>query len=355
MTPFALVEPQEAAAARADDQYVTFYLNQEAFAFPMADVIEIVRVPDTIDVPMTPPALIGLANLRGNVLTILDLRRLLNLPEAGQQESMRVIVCDVGRPVGLIVDKVARVLHVDAKHIDANALMNASMDAGLITGVAKNIDEHDLIQLVDVRAVVEHSFSTQFAAERAATAATGVSDPSAARDQEIEEKGMQETTPQSTELGNEDATQMVVFILAGQEFAVGIEAVQEITRLSEQMTQVPKTPDFIEGMVNLRGSVLPVLNMRTRFGLPRMERNDGQRILVLDLQGTRVGFITDAVVEVLRLSGVVIEQAPHLSDEQSRIMGQVINLRDRNRLIQVLDVNQLLSERERCVINQAAA
>ncbi len=521
MTQFALREQENSAARAAEDvvnQYVTFYLNQEAFAFPMAAVIEIVRVPATVNVPMTPPALVGLANLRGNVLTILELRRMLNLPEAEYHEATRVIVCDVGKPVGLVVDKVARVLNIDAEHIENDGFVNASIDAELMTGVAKNVGGHDLIQLLDVRQVVEQSFSTQFAAAgQTSTASVGdlsaergggeeaqddtqqlvsfvvddqeyafeiteveeiVRIPEAitqvprtahhvlglinlrgrllplvslrrmfslpehaldehnrilvvnlgrgrqrqqtvgivvdqvrevlrvspevqdkvpallrqggevdeigtvcrleegkrlvsvlsagalfqhpaiqqaieARAQEIEASGMQEEVSPDTELATEDETQLVVFILAEQEFAVGIEAVQEITRVAEQMTHVPKTPAFIEGMINLRGAVLPVLNMRTRFGLPRMERNDCQRILVLDLDGTRTGFITDAVVEVLRLSRSVIENAPQLSAEQTRIMGKVVNLREHKRMIQVLDVSQLLSDHERVAIEQA--
>lgn len=99
-------------------------------------------------------------------------------------------------------------------------------------------------------------------------------------------------------------------------------------------------------MVNLRGTILPVLDMRARFGLNRIERNDGQRILVLNLDGMKTGFIVDSLSEVLRLPQNVIEYSPTLSSEQTRIMGRVANLKDNNRIILVLDAKELLDDKE---------
>jgi purine-binding chemotaxis protein CheW len=140
----------------------------------------------------------------------------------------------------------------------------------------------------------------------------------------------------------EEDDKLVVFQLAGQEFGVMVEAVQEIIRVPGEMSRVPKTEAFIEGMVNLRGAVLPVLDLRARFGLERTERNDRQRILVFNQAGTCTGFIVDSVSEVLRLGKSVLEDAPRLSDEQARIMGRVANLKDQKRMIQILDAKELV-------------
>ena len=93
-----------------NSQYVTFAVGDEAFGFTMQSVREIIRIPNTVDVPLTPSALVGLANLRGAVLPILDLRTILGLPAAEASEAQRVIVTDIGTPVGLIVDKVLQVM-----------------------------------------------------------------------------------------------------------------------------------------------------------------------------------------------------------------------------------------------------
>ena len=93
-------------------QYVTFYVEKESFAFPLASVLEIIRVPETVKVPMSPKSLVGLANLRGSVLPVLDLRQILAFPQTDYSDSTRVVVTDVGTPVGLVVDRVAQVLNV---------------------------------------------------------------------------------------------------------------------------------------------------------------------------------------------------------------------------------------------------
>lgn len=99
-------------------------------------------------------------------------------------------------------------------------------------------------------------------------------------------------------------------------------------------------------MVNLRGTVLPVLDMRTRFDIDKMDKNDRQRIIVLSVDGNQTGFIVDGVAEVLRLPKDQIESSPELSEDQSRVTGEVVNLKDHERIIQVLKACELLTAKE---------
>jgi len=160
--------------------------------------------------------------------------------------------------------------------------------------------------------------------------------------QENEEEG--EAEMREMDEGDDETAQLVVFLLGEQEYGVTIDDIQEITRVPETLDKVPKTAESIEGMVNLRGTVLPVLDMRSRFDMQKMARNDRQRIIVFNLNGTRTGFIVDSVAEVLRLPRDQIEVAPQLSDDQARIMGRVINLKKEQRMIQVLATDELLAE-----------
>ena len=125
-----------------------------------------------------------------------------------------------------------------------------------------------------------------------------------------------------------------------------IMSVQEIVRVPEVLTRVPKTPGFVEGVINLRGTVLPVIDQRSRFGLPTIERNDRQRIMVYTLDGLRTGFIVDSVAEVQRIPRGQIERAPLLSDEQSRLITRVAKLDAGRRMVMLIDPHQLLGARE---------
>jgi purine-binding chemotaxis protein CheW len=145
---------------------------------------------------------------------------------------------------------------------------------------------------------------------------------------------------------DDDEEQFVVFRLMNEEYGVPIDSVQEIVRVPEALTKVPKTPPFIEGVINLRGSVLPVVDQRRRFGLAGIERNDRQRIMVFTISGVQTGFIVDSVSEVMRIGPSFINGAPKLSAEQQKLIRRVANLEKQKRMILLLDVNQLLNVKE---------
>ncbi|HEX2807845.1 MAG TPA: chemotaxis protein CheW, partial [Kineosporiaceae bacterium] len=136
---------------------------------------------------------------------------------------------------------------------------------------------------------------------------------------------------------------LVVFRLADEEYSVGVDVVQEIIRVPETLIRVPKALDFVEGLVNLRGAVLPVVDLRTRLGLVRSERDERQRIIVLLVNGVRTGFIVDSVTEVLRVTRGDLEPAPELSPEQSRLVSRVANLPDSRRMLMMLEPDHLIA------------
>ena len=105
---------------------------------------------------------------------------------------------------------------------------------------------------------------------------------------------------------------------------------------------MPKAPDFVEGVINLRGAVLPVIDQRKRLDLPPVELNDRQRIMVFLLAGVRTGFIVDAVTEVLKIPKTAIGPSPRLSSVQARLLGRVANLEGQKRLIQLIEPAHLL-------------
>jgi len=106
--------------------------------------------------------------------------------------------------------------------------------------------------------------------------------------------------------------QLVTFSLGAEEFGVDIMRVQEIIRIPS-ITRVPKAPDYIEGVINLRGNVIPVISLCTRFGMPRGEETDLSRIIVLQVQTKVFGIRVDAVTEVLHLDSESIEPPPPIA------------------------------------------
>jgi purine-binding chemotaxis protein CheW len=109
--------------------------------------------------------------------------------------------------------------------------------------------------------------------------------------------------------GSEVVLQLVSFQLGHEIFAIDILGVQEIIRMAE-ITPVPNAPHYVEGVVNLRGKVIPIINLRTRFGLSATEPTKDTRIVVVEVSHMILGFIVDSVEEVLRLPEGCIEPLP---------------------------------------------
>ena len=494
---------------------MTFSLADELFAFPMERVQEIIRMPATVKVPLTPRSLVGLANLRGRVLPVVSLRSCCSYAAAEADEATRVIVVDCGVPLGFVVDRVAAVVSVEPERIDDAGTVQATVDSRILSGVIKDADGA-MLAILDVEHVVDaefHSVARGLGAGGPATASLGLGSAEADEEDsddtfemvsftvdgqeyalpidEIQEivqaaeavsevpnadarvvgmmdlrgrllplvslrrmfgltqqpldetsrivvvplrtgdghrtgvgvvmdtvrevlrvprelvdpvpsfvaregsetevesvcrlddgnrlvsvlsanrlfsaRGLQAAVEsyQSEEAGDmendtsaddglDDDPQLVVFRVDGEEYCLSVDAVQEIIRVPDHLIHVPKALDFVEGLVNLRGTVLPVIDLRSRLGIARGERDDLQRIVVVIIEGVRTGFIVDSVAEVIKLHDTVLQDAPELSESQSRLISRVANLTDSKRMLLMLNHEQLLGGGELKALAAAA-
>ena len=260
-------------------QVVTFVLAHEEFGVPIALVKEIVNIPAITRIPKAPVFVEGVANLRGSILPIVNLRRRFDLPTEERNEDNVVVVIEVGgRLTGLVVDQVSEVLRVAKDSIEPPpSVITASIDEDYLSGVAKLKDGKRLVILLDIEKVIP---SAELAA-KLTTQAAGSGQDGAAAAEERRHATVEE--------------QFVSFTVADEEYAVDLADVQEIIRVPA-ISRVPRAPDFIEGMVALRNRLLPIINLRKRFGLPVIELNEeDNRIIVVSLRGTITGMLVDAV------------------------------------------------------------
>jgi purine-binding chemotaxis protein CheW len=499
----ALEEADSIGEAAVDaHQYITFAVGTEVFAVGMEMVREIIRSPEAVRVPLAPPTLEGLANLRGDVLPILSLRGLFGFEPRDRDDATRVIVVDVGQAVGFVVDRVSSVVEVGADMIEDVGSISSAVDADLLSGLIKNSGGHAMIMILDFARLIERDFSEIAAASRSLSPTDAASrgdaegaDKQAAEElrlvsfhvaeqeyavgigevQEIvqapeaiirvphseshilgvislrnrllplvclrrlfalperaldersrivvlvyegssvglavdgvnevlrvaktevdplpplfaREKDMADIAQicrldegkrlvsiltvrnlfghstikaalrevedieketgdrgHSREAAMEEEEQVVVFRLDREEYGLPIGNVEEIVRVPEELIRVPKAPAFVEGVINLRGAVLPVLDLRLRMGLAQLERNDRQRIMVLGISSLRTGFIVDQVLEVLKIPKLAIGASPKLSKDQGMLLSRMANLEEQKRIIQLLDPSRLVADRE---------
>jgi purine-binding chemotaxis protein CheW len=143
----------------------------------------------------------------------------------------------------------------------------------------------------------------------------------------------------------EELLQLVSFNIGQEEFGLGIQSIQEINRMVE-ITRVPNSPEFVTGVINLRGKVIPIINLRKRFGFPPKESDRNTRIIVVELSGMVVGFVVDSVSEVLRIPKNITEPPPPIvAGIGSEYITAVAKLE--NRLLILLDLERILREKEK--------
>ena len=135
--------------------------------------------------------------------------------------------------------------------------------------------------------------------------------------------------------------QLVVFSLGREEFAVEVTQVREIMRM-EEITRMPKSPHFVEGIINLRGQIIAVIDLAKRLNLESAERTGESRIIVVEAEDVKVGMIVDSVSEVLRVRMDAVEPSPTLAADISAAYLQGVVKQD-NRLIILLDLAKVLS------------
>lgn len=321
----------ESSAQLSVRQFVTFAVGEEMFAVPMDPVQEIIRVPEVSRLPLAPPALEGLSNLRGRVLPIVSLRRLFGADERELDDASRALVINLGTPLGFVVDRVASVVNVEPGQVEPADGVRSLARAEFLTGVIKRPLADGGIELLLVLDFAQ-LIAEQFSQVRRGGHAT-LRDGAAATDSAVAQA---RTT---------DEQRLVSFTVAEQEYAVDIAAVQEIVQAPQQWTLLPNAPAHVLGLMSLRQRLLPLVSLRSLFGLPGQPMSEQHRVVVIALPGNaQVGLVTDAVKEVLSVPAAQTERMPAALTAGGELdeFASMCRLDDGRRLVSVIATERLL-------------
>ena len=153
--------------------------------------------------------------------------------------------------------------------------------------------------------------------------------------------------------GSSEILQLVSFNIGEEEFGVDILKVKEINRMS-LITKVPNAPVFVEGIINLRGKVIPIIDLRKKLGLSKKDSDMHTRIMIIELDNQTIGFIVDSVNEVLRISKSVTEEPPRMvSTIDSQYITSIGKLDDR--MLILLDLGKILVGEEKDIVDSLVA
>jgi len=242
------------------------------------------------------------------------------------KEDQRILVLEIFNiPVGILVDKIKQVIRVPKDFIEKPPEILKTEKSDNLKGIAKLEEGKRIIMLISEESLLDKKIIEEL--------------------KEMikqEEKLEKETTTVTEEI------QLVTFKLADVDFAIPIEDVQEINRV-ESITSVPRAPYFVEGVMNLRGNVIPVIDLRKRFEMEFRPYDETTKVIIVKLQEKLVGFVVDSVSEVLRVPKDSLETPPEIIAENidTRFIKAICKLEEKNKIILVINILNVLSDEEK--------
>uniref|UniRef100_A0A7V4TZG7 CheW-like domain-containing protein n=1 Tax=Candidatus Caldatribacterium saccharofermentans TaxID=1454753 RepID=A0A7V4TZG7_9BACT len=275
-------------------KYIAFEIDQETYAVPVGTVREIVRVPELTRVPLAPPYVEGVANLRGEILPVVSLRKRLGLEEKPLDELSRVVVFEKGGDiVGAIVDRMAEAIVLEEGNIERREGIGAESD--FLEGVAKAGDGKKLYLLFNVNRLFE--WENQEKQDRKGKMLSFETEEAVGRREAIAEN------------------QLVSFKLGSGVYAIDIRDIQEVIRYT-QPTEIPNVPFYVRGIIQLRDGILPVVDLRLKMGMEASAIDEFTKVVVVETPQARVGFVVDCIHKVLRVAESEIKSPPELLEQQ---------------------------------------
>ncbi len=319
-------EKEAMEAAVTDElQFISFKLGAEEFGVEINRVKEILKLVEITPVPKSPAYFLGIMNLRGSIIPVLDLKIRVGIAASETTDKTKILVIRAGDDnYGIVVDEVSEVQRVARERIEPPPQMTRGIDKFYLEGVVKLVEEDRLIMMLNLSEVL----NVEISRERSETFESS--------------RGFSEDKDFVQEVIEEEL--LVTFNLGAEEFGLGIEAVKEILKVRE-VTVVPNVPDFVMGIQNVRGTVLPIINMKNIVGQGEIEADDSNtRILIVEVMGIKMGLMVERVNEVKRIPKKTIDTTPAIIASYGREISGVAKLQDGKQLILLLDETMIIDQ-----------
>ncbi|GEO14801.1 chemotaxis protein CheW [Microvirga aerophila] len=320
---------EQETTAVDEEALVSFGVAGQDFALPLESVREVVALPTGIAaVPRTEAVMLGVMTLRGQLLPLVSLHGLLGLRGGSQSDARsRVVITHVGdEAVGLVTDGMKEILRVPSGMIDpVPAVLTRGAAEAEVQGICRLDGGRRLVSILSA----DRLFRDRSLAERIAPHTT-----------ESHDMGMKDMRADSDE-------QFIVFQLGGEEYGLPIGSVDEVVRVPETLTRLPKAPAFIDGVMNLRGRVVPVIDQRRRFDFEGRGERRRERVVVVTIDHLQAGFVVDGVSEVLKIPASQLRPTPEVGGDRSQVIDRIANIEIEGRMILLLDPRELLDKAEK--------
>jgi purine-binding chemotaxis protein CheW len=311
------------------DSFFSFGIAGQEFALPLESVHEVLGLPNIVAaMPRTDDAMLGAITLRNRLLPLISLATLLGLDGAGS--AAKIVVASIGGVrVGLVVDSLNAIVRASRDQIDPVPLvLTRGRQEAHIQAICRIEGGRRLMSILSTDHLLEEGLTERLAAQ-----------------------GGNEDELMADRVGHSETEQFVVFQLADECYGLPIASVVEVVAPPEKLTKLPKAPKFVDGVMNLRGQVVPVIDQRRRFEVVSSSSPRKARIIVVRVGQGLAGFVVDGVSEVLRVNADQLRASPELTSKQSGVIDRIANLELDGRMVLLVDPEELLNRAEQDMIS----
>jgi purine-binding chemotaxis protein CheW len=272
--------------------FVSFMVAGQDYALPLSHVVAITDFPDEItEVPRADDAIVGMAEIKSELVPLVSLRALLGLSNDGFDTASAhvTLVRLAGKTVGLIADSMKAILRISPNSLDAvPSVLTRGTGEASIQAICR-LDGGRLVSILAVERLFDAETTQRLMAA------------SPSRD-----------APMESPDAEDSQEQFLIFQLGRERYGLPIALVDEIVRRPDHLTRVPRAPPFVDGIMNLRGKMIPVVDQRLRFSMESSTDRRTSRIIVLTIDGLQTGIVVDRVSEILSIAPSELKPAPEM-------------------------------------------
>lgn len=310
---------------------VAFSVSGQDFALPLNAIENVLRLPAQIDaMPHGEAVIVGTTAFQDTVLPILSLGALLALPTQAPTGQARIVVVRIGsHRVGLLVDAIQAVVQVPETDIDpVPQVLNRGDTEAHIQAICRMGEGKRLLSVLAPGQLLREDITAR-----------------------LLQGDQGERQPMDHDTASQASQLFLLFRIGEERFGLPVDAVEEVAALPPRLTPLPKAPDFVRGLMNVRGQVIPVIDQGRRFnGSPVASAKP--RVIVVSLGALTAGFIVDGVSEVIQVADAALRPAPDLGGMGTRVFDRVANLDGGDGLVLIVSPQELLDRAERDLLEK---
>lgn len=322
-------------------QDITFILDEQEYALSMNDIQEIVSISDIKNKVEHSPYIKGVISLRNELIPIVDLKNYLNGDYTQIDKDSRIIILSTTPVCGIIVDSIKEVIHYEIDKL----LPISKFENNLLSDSFSNI-----IALSEDRNIIKIDLTNLFSEDAKKQLEAGIH-----LNKDYDNK--QDNTNNYIENENMIRNKDYILFKIGEIFALEISEFQEIINYSSKIIDVPNSEDYLEGILNLRGEPIFIVNLRKYYSIDDYPNKNEIKILILNSSGKKIGIMVDEIIEILKTDKVQVERSPRLASRNifasmQNHISEILMVKDgrnkdnHSRMVIVLDNHKLTASLE---------